>query len=146
MSGGFVMFFALSLTSSAFAEEPTAAALGFGTATKPPAAAPKDEGSEATELPVPNLSPGEEKAKASLKSVSGVVNVLRQGERVEAVMKNGDVYQLPRGSRQHEIFKAFRESENSGSSVSFTVDSRSNVIQSVGGSSGGGSNAGGKQK
>lgn len=122
----FAMFFALSLAALGRAES------GVGA----PAAAPtekKEPGSEATELPVPKLDPGEERAKAAQKTYSGVVNVLRQGERVEVVFKTGEIFSLPRGSRQQAIFKALDESEKTGTAVSIVVDDRTGIIQSVGG-------------
>lgn len=70
------------------------------------------------------------------KKVSGVVNVLRQGSRVEVVMRGGEVFYLPTGSRQPAIFKALSESERTGKAVSFTVHEKSGVIEEVGSSSG----------
>lgn len=102
---------------------------------------PVDETAEGRPL----LNDGESKSKAALKSVSGIVNVVRKGERVEVVMRGtGDVYQLPRGSKQAAIFKALTASEKNGTGVNFLVDERSNVIRSIG--SGGGSPTGGAGK
>lgn len=89
---------------------------------------------EKTEEKGDEASPAEEnpQKRRNLRSFSAAVNVLRQGSRVEAVFRNGDIYVLPRGSRQHAIFNALAESEKSGKAVSVTVDERTGVIESVG--------------
>lgn len=93
-------------------------------------------------LPVPNINPtgaaAAPEVKKGSKTVSGIVNVLRQGSNVEVVMKGGDIYMLPKSSRQASMFKLLKESETSGKPVSFTVNEKSGLIDSVGESSGGG--------
>lgn len=84
-----------------------------------------------------------DKAKSRLKSVSGVVNVIRKTDRVEVVLRSGEVYALPRGGKQHQIYKALEASEKTGQGVSLQIDERSGVIESVGS---GGGKAGGSNK
>lgn len=119
---------------------------------KPAAELPKAAGAPAAAAPAAVAAPvkaevpeekldipdtGGARAKASLKSYSGVVNVIRQGDRVEVVFRNGDIYFLPHGSKQAGIFKALSESEQTGKAVSIEYDSRSGVIEAVGGGGGG---------
>lgn len=80
--------------------------------------------------PVPST---EDSGESSAKTFSSAVNVLRKNDRIEAVFRNGEVYALPRGSRQHAIFSALEESERTGKAVSVTVDEKTGVIRSVGG-------------
>lgn len=104
----------------------------------------KSDGQKAVEnAPVPKIvdTPAD-KEDPNVTSFSGVVNVLRQGQRVEVVFRNGDTYSLPRGSKQHQIYNALAESEKTGKAVQVEVDTRSGVIRSVGG----GGNAGGGAK
>ncbi len=107
-----------------------AAATPAAAAAAPPAKAEVPE----EKLDIPDA--GGARAKASLKSFSGVVNVIRQGDRVEVVFRNGDIYFLPHGSKQAGIFKALSESEQTGKAVSIEYDSRSGVIEAVGGGGG----------
>lgn len=122
------IFVAMSLCLTARAEDPKAA-IAVPVEALPGA---KNAAPAADE---PNLGEPQEpeSVRKNLRTFSSAVNVLRQGERVEAVFRNGDIFLLPRGARQHGIFKALQESERSGSAVSVTVDDRTGVIHSVSG-------------
>lgn len=145
------LFFALSLGAPAFAqnadvtaamvkaalkeaEERVKAAEAAKKAKEKPAETKKtdmiDEESE-TEIPDPRVAAEAAKAKAHQKTFSGIVNVLRQGDRVEVVFKTSEIFLLPRGAKQHAIFKALQESENTGGGVSIVYDDRSMVIESA---------------
>lgn len=96
----------------------------------------REEGKEATELPVPKLI-NEDSEEASSKapageSFSAAVNVIRKIDRVEVVFRNGESYYLPSGSKYSQIYNACLESERTGQAISVTVNPKTRIILSVG--------------
>lgn len=119
----------LSLSSAQAGETPV---------VKPPTEVKKDAPAEEPAAPAVANPEDQPPQGKHMRTFSSAVNVLRQGERVEAVFRNGEIYSLPRGARQHKIFKALSESEQTGAAVSVTVNERTGVIEHVKGGGGDG--------
>lgn len=86
-------------------------------------------------VPVPPAVPGKPAEPPPLpagqKGVSAGVFMIRQGERTEVVLRNGETYVIRKDSSHNQILAAIRTAEQTGAQVSLTIEASTGRILSA---------------